>query len=84
MPQHAAKLLALSPERRNALLALPSDTLQKLVAVEPVADLDWVAGYLLRPGEASPQVIEEVAAGRLRVDELRSPPTVEGETVAGT
>ncbi|HAJ35895.1 MAG TPA: hypothetical protein DCL15_09395 [Chloroflexi bacterium] len=69
----AQKLLALSADKRTALLALPGDVLAQLVAVEPVADLDWLAGYLLLPGEQPQMLAQDVAEGRVSVAELRSP-----------
>ena len=69
----AQKLLALPVDKRNALLALPGDVLARLVAVEPVADLDWLAGYLLLPGEQPQTVVQDVVEGRISVAELRNP-----------
>ena len=69
----AQKLLALPAEKRTALLALPGEVLAKLVAVEPVADLDWLAGYLLLPGQQPQVIAEEVVEGKVSVAELRGP-----------
>lgn len=69
----AQELLALPVDKRNALLALPGDVLARLVAVEPVADLDWLAGYLLLPGEQPQTVVQDVVEGRISVAELRNP-----------
>ena len=69
----AQKLLALPADKRAALLALPGDVLARLVAVEPVADLDWLAGYLLLPGEQPQTIVQDVVAGRVTVAELRNP-----------
>lgn len=69
----AQKLLALPADKRAALLALPGDALTRLVAVEPVADLDWLAGYLLLPGEQPQTIVQDVVEGRVSVAELRSP-----------
>ena len=69
----ADKLLALAPEKRDVLLELPQDVLDQLAAAEPVADLDWLAGYLLFSQDPPAQVAVEVAAGRTSVDALRTP-----------
>ncbi len=69
----AQKLLALPADKRAALLALPGDVLTRLVAVEPAADLDWLAGYLLLPGEQPQTIAQEVVEGRVSVAELRNP-----------
>ena len=69
----AQKLLALPADKRAALLDLPGDVLAKLVAVEPVADLDWLAGYLLLPGQQPQTIAEDVVEGRVSVEALRSP-----------
>ncbi|MBE2236388.1 MAG: hypothetical protein IAE81_01280 [Caldilineaceae bacterium] len=69
----AQKLLALPADKRAALLDLPGDVLAKLVAVEPVADLDWLAGYLLLPGQQPQRIAQEVAEGRVSVQTLRDP-----------
>ena len=78
----AQKLLALPAEKRTVLLELPAGVLAQLVAVEPVADLDWLAGYLLLPGEQAQTVVQDVVEGRVSVEELRSPaPRVQATTV---
>lgn len=69
----AQKLLALPAEKRTALLELPAGVLAQLVAVEPVADLDWLAGYLLLPGDQPQTIVQDVVEGRISVEELRSP-----------
>ncbi|MCB0150331.1 MAG: hypothetical protein KDE01_22120, partial [Caldilineaceae bacterium] len=74
----AQKLLALPADERTALLELPGEVLAKLAAVEPVADLDWLAGYLLLPGQQPQTIAEEVVEGKVTVAELRGPaPRVE-------
>lgn len=69
----AQKLLALPADKRTALLELPGDVLAQLVAVEPVADLDWLAGYLLLPGQQPQAIAEEVVEGKVTVADLRGP-----------
>jgi hypothetical protein len=69
----AEKLLALATEKRRALLELPQDVLEQLVAVQSVADLDWLAGYMLRSQAPAAVVAEEVADGRTSVAALRDP-----------
>ncbi|MFO7631151.1 MAG: hypothetical protein R6W76_01360, partial [Caldilinea sp.] len=69
----AQKLLALPADKRTALLELPGDVLAKLVAVQPVSDLDWLAGYLLLPGEQPHTIAQEVIEGRITVEDLRGP-----------
>jgi len=80
----AQKLLALPADKRAALLALPADVLAQLVAVEPVTDLDWLAGYLLLPGQQPQTIAQEVVAGRISVEELRSPTPRVGANAAPT
>lgn len=81
----AQKLLALPADKRAALLALPGDVLARLVAVEPVADLDWLAGYLLLPGEQPQTLVQDVVEGRVSVAELRNPaPQVSPVATAGS
>jgi hypothetical protein len=78
----AQKLLALPADKRNALLELPAGVLAQLVAVEPAADLDWLAGYLLLPGEQPQTIVQDVVAGRVSVKELRGPaPRVQATAV---
>ena len=71
----AQKVLALPVDKRTALLGLPSDVLARLVAVEPIADLDWLAGYLLLPGQQPQVLAKEVVEGKITVAELRGPAT---------
>lgn len=76
LPQEemARKLLALSADKRAALLELPRDTLIQLLDMQPVADLDWLAGYLLVSDQRQAQeAAAEVAEGRLAVGDLRNP-----------
>lgn len=81
----AQKLLALPADKRAALLDLPADVLARLVAVEPVADLDWLAGYLLLPGEQPQTIVQEVVEGRMSVEELRNPaPRAEATATAAS
>lgn len=81
----AQKLLALPADKRAALLALPGDVLVRLVAVEPVADLDWLAGYLLLPDAPSQTLVQDVVEGRVSVAELRNPaPQVAPVATAGS
>ena len=81
----AQKLLALPADKRAALLALPGDVLMRLVAVEPVADLDWLAGYLLLPDAPSQTLVQDVVEGRVSVAELRNPaPQVAPVATAGS
>jgi hypothetical protein len=81
----AQKLLALPADKRAALLALPGDVLVRLVAVEPVADLDWLASYLLLPGEQPQTFVQDVVEGRVSVAELRNPaPQVAPVATAGS
>lgn len=78
----AQKLLALSAEKRNALLKLPQETLIQLLEVQPVADLDWLAGYLLLPDQPQAQeVVTEVVEGRLTVGDLRNPAPLRSPTI---
>ncbi|MCS6827581.1 MAG: hypothetical protein NZ553_13280 [Caldilinea sp.] len=77
----AQKLLALSAEKRNALLKLPQETLLQLLDVQSVADLDWLAGYLLLPDQLQAQeVVTEVVEGRLVVEALRNPTPLSSPT----
>ena len=69
----AEKLLALTPEQRTIFLALPPEVLNRLVAVEPVADLEWLAGYMALAQKPAAAIAAEVADGRTSVDALRSP-----------
>jgi len=69
----AQKLLALPADKRTALLDLPCDVLARLVAVEPIADLDWLAGYLLLPGQQPQVIAKEVVEGKITVADLREP-----------
>jgi hypothetical protein len=41
--------------------------------VQPVSDLDWLAGYLLLPGEQPHTIAQEVIEGKITVDGLRGP-----------
>ncbi len=78
----AQKLLALSAEKRSALLKLPQETLIQLLEVQPVADLDWLAGYLLLPDQPQAQeVVTEVVEGRLAVVDLRQPAPLRSPTI---
>lgn len=78
----AQKLLALSAEKRSALLKLPQETLIQLLEVQPVADLDWLAGYLLLPDQPQAQeVVTEVVEGRLAVGDLRNPAPLRSPTI---
>ncbi|WP_298981042.1 hypothetical protein [Caldilinea sp.] len=78
----AQKLLALSAEKRSALLKLPQETLIQLLEVQPVADLDWLAGYLLLPDQPQAQeVVTEVVEGRLAVVDLRNPAPLRSPTI---
>lgn len=79
----AQKVLALSADKRATLLALPGDVLARLVTTEPVADLDWLAGYLLLPGTQPQTIVQEVVEGQISVAELRSP-TPRSEAAATT
>ena len=69
----AEKLLALTPAQRAVFLALPPEVLNRLVAVEPVADLDWLASYMALSQKPAAAVAAEVADGRSSVAALRSP-----------
>lgn len=79
----AQKLLALSAERRTALLTLPREELTQLLDMQPVADLDRLAGYLLSAEQPQAQeVVTEVVEGRLMVEELNGPEGLPTPTVA--
>ena len=79
--ESSQKVLAIPTEKRAALLALPVDVLKKLVAVQPVGDLDWLAGYLLLPGQQPQRIAQDVVAGRVLVAKLRGPITTTNPTV---
>lgn len=70
------KLLSLAPEQRTALLGLSESVLQELVNSESVADLEWLAGYMLESGQARERVADAAATGSVSVDVLREPPVV--------
>ncbi len=78
----AAKLMAVPAEKRSVLLALPPDVLAKLAAVEPVADLDWLAGYLLIPQTNQGAVVEQIEQPEMRIDEIRQQATVTPDPTA--
>jgi len=79
----AQKLLALSAEKRAALLELSGDTLIQLLDTQPVADLDWLAGYLLLSDQQQAQeAAAEVVEGRLAVGNLRNPAPLITPTMA--
>jgi hypothetical protein len=79
----AQKLLALSAEKRAALLELPGDTLIQLLDTQPAADLDWLASYLLLSDQQQAQeAAAEVVEGRLAVGDLRNPAPLITPTMA--
>jgi hypothetical protein len=78
----AAKLMAVPAEKRSVLLALPPDALAKLAAVEPVADLDWLAGYLLIPQTNQGAVVAQIEQPAMRIDEIRQQATVTPDPTA--
>jgi hypothetical protein len=66
-------ILAMTPEKRATLLALPTGVLNDLARLEAAVDLDWLAGYLAATDQPAAAVAQQVAAGAVTVEELRSP-----------
>jgi hypothetical protein len=69
-------ILALTPDKRAALLALPTGLLNDLARLESAADLDWLAGYLAASERPQVTVAQEVVDGAVTVQDLRAPQLV--------
>lgn len=80
------KLLKLAPAQRDALLALPADTLKTLATARSATELATLANRLLTPdqqGRPAAVVADEVARGVTTVAELAAPtPTPTDAAVA--
>jgi hypothetical protein len=80
------KLLKLAPAQRDALLALPADTLKTLATEHSATELATLANSLLTPdqqGRPAAVVADEVARGVTTVAELTAPtPTPTAAAVA--
>lgn len=72
-PTVEQSILAMTPEKRATLLTLPTGVLNDLARLQAAVDLDWLAGYLATTDQPAAAVAEQVAAGAVTVEELRSP-----------
>lgn len=76
------KMLALPPQKRAVLLDLDGEMLARLVAEQPVGDLDWLAGYLLFSGQSAPSVVQETAQPDTQALAVVAAPTVQPDALA--